>query len=166
MSVCSGQCLSKVVQRRIVLNQGQGHGWPWLIDARGEQRLEQFKKIGWFDESHFLSRHMAGRVHLRMCLGNTWHQNTLWEEGKPMEAVSWFGQYTATKTSCPGNHVEVTSKCTTYLRSRHRIAFRENGVTPYSHRPLSAGWCALLQNKNSSGIVLETQQHVRGVDLT
>lgn len=80
--------------------------------------------------------------------------------------ASRWRQYTATKTSCPGNHVEVTSKCTTYLRSRQRIAFRENGVTPYSHRPLSAGWCALLQNKNGSGIVLETQQHVRGVDLT
>ena len=29
-------------------------------------------------------------------LGSTWHQDALWEEGKPVEAVWWFGQ-------CSGN---------------------------------------------------------------
>ncbi|KAK3524392.1 hypothetical protein QTP70_028003 [Hemibagrus guttatus] len=39
---------------------------------------------------------MAGCVCIAY-LGNTWHQDALWEEGEPAEAVSCFGQCSAEK---------------------------------------------------------------------
>jgi len=50
---------------------------------------EQWKKVAWSDESWFFFFNimwMTGCLCVAY-LGNTWHQDALWEEGKPAEAV-------------------------------------------------------------------------------
>ncbi|KAK3549263.1 hypothetical protein QTP70_034455 [Hemibagrus guttatus] len=59
---------------------------------------EQWKKVAWSDEScFFYITWMAGCVGSFKAHGNTWHQDALWEEGEPVEAVSCFGQCSAGK---------------------------------------------------------------------
>ncbi|ROL55025.1 hypothetical protein DPX16_20286 [Anabarilius grahami] len=119
-----------------VVNRRQGHGWPRLIDVRGERRLAREvrsnrratvaqivqevnagsdRKVseytvhrsllrmghvsirtgprsngrrwpGLMNHVFFYITWMAGGVCIAY-LGNTWHQDALWEEGKPAEAV-------------------------------------------------------------------------------
>ncbi|KAK3559853.1 hypothetical protein QTP86_021422 [Hemibagrus guttatus] len=57
---------------------------------------------------------MAGCVCVSY-LGSTWHQDALWEEGEPAEAVSCFGQCSARETLGSAVHVDVTLTCSTYL---------------------------------------------------
>ncbi len=59
--------------------QSNGRRWPGLMN-------HVFIYITW----------MAGCVCVAY-LGNTWHQDALWEEGKPVEAVWFFGQCSAGK---------------------------------------------------------------------
>lgn len=42
--------------------------------------MEQWKKVAWFDELHFLLDQVCGCVYL----GKRRQQNALWEEGRPV----------------------------------------------------------------------------------
>ena len=59
--------------------QSDGKRWPGLMN-------HVFFDIMWIVWCVFVTY-----------LGNTWHQNALWEEGKPVEAVWCFGQCSAEK---------------------------------------------------------------------
>ncbi|KAK3555028.1 hypothetical protein QTP86_005693 [Hemibagrus guttatus] len=75
-------------------------------------------------------------------LGNTWHQDALWEEGGLAEAVSCFGQCSAGKPCGPAVHVDVTVTRSTYLSiaADHVHSFMET---------LFPDGCGLFQQDNA-----------------
>ncbi len=75
--------------------QSNGRRWPGLMN-------HVFFYIMW----------MAGCVCV-LYLGNTWHQEALWEEGKPAEAVCWA--MFCWETLGPAIHVDITLTRITYL---------------------------------------------------
>ncbi|ROL52456.1 hypothetical protein DPX16_6140 [Anabarilius grahami] len=114
---CSRSAVVSIYQKwskeGAVVNRQQGHGRPRVIDACGKRRLDRAlrsnrratvaqtaqevnagsdRKVSEYTVHHSLLRMelhstwMAGCVCVAY-LGNTWHQDALWEEGKPVEAV-------------------------------------------------------------------------------
>ena len=76
------------------------HRWKCQQWAHEHQNwtTEQWEKVVWSDESCFLLHQVDGRVCVSVAyLGNTWHQDALWEESKLTEAVWCFWKCSAGK---------------------------------------------------------------------